>query len=106
MRRGSRAVAGEYELAGDSAQVLREKLLTKEEFVAAARGWQIVTPDAGLVATAETAGLSAMLVEPLSAGAVARVGWRKLRQGQAVSPEQLEANYIRRSDAEIFGAKG
>ena len=98
--------SGEYELAGDSAQVLREKLLTREEFVAAARGWQIVTPDAGLVATAETAGLSAMLVEPLSAGAVARLGWRKLRRGQAVSPEQLEANYIRRSDAEIFGAKG
>jgi len=98
--------SGEYELAGDSAQVLQEKLLTKQEFVAAARGWQIVTPDAGLVATAETAGLTAMLVEPLSAGAVARLGWRKLRRGQAVSPEQLEANYIRRSDAEIFGAKG
>jgi tRNA threonylcarbamoyladenosine biosynthesis protein TsaB len=98
--------SGEYEVAGDSAQVLREKLLKKEEFVAAARGWKIVTPDAALVATAESAGLSAVLVEPLSAGAVARLGWRKLRQGQAVSPGQLEANYIRRSDAEIFGAKG
>jgi len=98
--------SGKYELAGDSAQVLGEKLLTKEEFVATARGWKIVTPDAALVATAESAGLSAVLVEPLSAGAVARLGWRKLRQGQAVSPELLEANYIRRSDAEIFGAKG
>jgi len=67
---------------------------------------QIVTPDVALVATAESAGLSALLVEPLSAGAVARLGWGKLRQGQAVSPEQLDANYIRRSDAEIFGAKG
>src|SRR4029077_4717710 len=97
--------SGEYELAGDSAQVLQEKLLTKQEFVAAARGWQIVTPDAGLVGTAETAGLPAMLVEPLSAAAVARLGWRKLRRGQAVSPEQLEANYIRRSDAETFAAR-
>lgn len=34
---------------------------------------------------------------------VARVGWDKLRAGEIVSPEQLEANYIRRSDAEIFG---
>jgi len=98
--------SGEYEVAGDSAQVLREKLLTKEEFVARAGGWKIVTPDAALVRTAESAGLSAVLVEPLSAGAVARLGWRKILQGQAVSPEQLEANYIRRSDAEIFGAKG
>jgi tRNA threonylcarbamoyladenosine biosynthesis protein TsaB len=99
--------SGEYEVAGDSAQALREKLLTKEEFVATAGGWMtVVTPDAALVGTAESAGLSAVLVEPLSAGAVARLGWRKLLQGQAVSPEQLEANYIRRSDAEIFGAKG
>ena len=98
--------SGEYEVADDSAQVLGEKLLTKEEFVATARGWKIVTPDAALVATAESAGLSAVLVEPPSAAAVARLGWRKLRQGQAVSPELLEANYIRRSDAEIFGAKG
>jgi tRNA threonylcarbamoyladenosine biosynthesis protein TsaB len=33
---------------------------------------------------------------------VARKGWEKLKAGQTVSPEQLEANYIRRSDAEIF----
>jgi tRNA threonylcarbamoyladenosine biosynthesis protein TsaB len=97
---------GEYEVAGDSVQVLREQLLTREELVAAARGWKIVTPDAALVATAAAAGLSAVLVEPLSAGAVARLGWRRLLRGHAVSPEQLEANYIRRSDAEIFGAKG
>ena len=98
--------SGEYEVADDSAQVLREQLLTKEEFVTTARGSMVVSPDAALVATARTAGLSVLLVEPLSAGAVARIGWRKLRQGQAVSPEQLDANYIRRSDAEIFGAKG
>jgi tRNA threonylcarbamoyladenosine biosynthesis protein TsaB len=98
--------SGEYEVAGDSAQVLREEILTKEEFVAKAGGWKTVTSDAALVAMAESAGLSAVLVEPLSAGDVARLGWRKLRQGHAVSPEQLDANYIRRSDAEIFGAKG
>src|SRR5258708_5637980 len=88
--------SGEYEVTGDAAQVLREKLLTKEEFVATARGWKIVTPDAALVATSESAGLSAGLVGPLSAGAVARLGWRKLPQGPTGSPQQLEANYIPR----------
>jgi tRNA threonylcarbamoyladenosine biosynthesis protein TsaB len=34
---------------------------------------------------------------------VASVGWHKLRAGETVSPEQLEANYLRHSDAEIFG---
>lgn len=33
---------------------------------------------------------------------VARLGWQKLKAGETISPEQLDANYIRRSDAEIF----
>lgn len=33
---------------------------------------------------------------------VATVGWRKLKAGETVSPDQLEANYIRRSDAQLF----
>ncbi len=33
---------------------------------------------------------------------IARFGWRKLQAGDTVSPEQLEANYMRRSDAEMF----
>jgi len=33
---------------------------------------------------------------------VAELGWRKLQGGSTVSPEALEANYLRRSDAEIF----
>ena len=33
---------------------------------------------------------------------VARIGLQKLRAGETISPEQLDANYIRRSDAEIF----
>ena len=34
--------------------------------------------------------------------AIAWLGWRKLQAGESVSPEQLEANYMRRSDAELF----
>jgi hypothetical protein len=37
------------------------------------------------------------------AGQVARLGFEHLRSGETVSPEALEANYIRRSDAEILG---
>lgn len=33
---------------------------------------------------------------------IATIGWQKLKAGETVSPEHLEANYIRRSDAEIF----
>jgi hypothetical protein len=33
---------------------------------------------------------------------VARLGWRKIQAGDTVAPEQLEANYIRRTDAEML----
>lgn len=33
---------------------------------------------------------------------VATRGWQKLKVGQTALPEQLDANYMRRSDAEIF----
>jgi len=36
---------------------------------------------------------------------VASIGWHKLKAGQTVAPEQLDANYIRRSDAEIFSKR-
>jgi tRNA threonylcarbamoyladenosine biosynthesis protein TsaB len=38
--------------------------------------------------------------------AIARIGYRKLQAGESVSPEQLEANYMRRSDAEMFVKSG
>jgi tRNA threonylcarbamoyladenosine biosynthesis protein TsaB len=33
---------------------------------------------------------------------VATRGWQKLMAGETLTPEQLEANYMRRSDAEVF----
>ena len=42
------------------------------------------------------------LVEPLHANAIARIGLRKLLAGESVDPATLDANYIRRSDAELF----
>ena len=36
------------------------------------------------------------------AGAVARIAFSKWQRGEASSPEALDANYVRRSDAELF----
>jgi hypothetical protein len=33
---------------------------------------------------------------------MARIGLRKIARGEVVSVDELDANYIRRSDAEIF----
>jgi len=96
---------GAYEIAGDSVQVLREELLSKAEFLSEARDSVVATPDPALVAAARDAGLALVALEPLSAGMIASFGWKKLQAGVTVSPEQLEANYMRRSDAEIFVKK-
>jgi tRNA threonylcarbamoyladenosine biosynthesis protein TsaB len=93
---------GEYEISGESAQVLREQVLTKDEFFSIAKGLPVSTPDIALAEMARGAGLSVVAVQPVSAEAVVRLGWRKLQAGETVSPEQLDASYMRRSDAEIF----
>lgn len=96
--------AGEYEV-GESARCVREQLLSKDEFVSLAAGIAVVTPDAALEQLASAASRLVQRVEMPSSERIARVGWRQLQAGQTVTPEQLDANYIRKSDAEIF-AKG
>lgn len=94
--------AGEYELANGRTRLIREQLLTKEEFLESAHGSSVVTVDPNLTAQARTAGLAALPVEAISSEMIARLGWKKLRSGETIDPAQLDANYIRRTDAEIF----
>jgi tRNA threonylcarbamoyladenosine biosynthesis protein TsaB len=97
---------GEYELPAHADQVPRERILTRSEFLSQARGWTVVTPDSGLAEAASAAGLSVSTLEPISAVDVARLGWRKIQSGETIGPEQLEANYIRRTDAEMLERSG
>jgi tRNA threonylcarbamoyladenosine biosynthesis protein TsaB len=97
--------AGEYLVAGEVAQLVCEQVLSKDEMTRLAQAAVVVTPDEQLAANARAAGRSVVAVAAPSAAAIARLGVGKLQAGSTVSPEQLEANYIRRTDAEIFAAK-
>ncbi|MBS1853635.1 MAG: tRNA (adenosine(37)-N6)-threonylcarbamoyltransferase complex dimerization subunit type 1 TsaB [Acidobacteria bacterium] len=79
-----------------------ERLLSREEFLTVASGHTIITPDSSLLSTAQSAGLAVQAIERPRSDVIARLGWQKIQHGEIVSPEALEANYIRRSDAEIF----
>jgi tRNA threonylcarbamoyladenosine biosynthesis protein TsaB len=94
--------AGKYEVTGDTAKVLGESVLSPEEFLSAAREWAPATPVENLATLARSNGLQAIHLESLGMDIIARLGWQKLRAGKTITPEQLEANYVRRSDAEIF----
>lgn len=98
--------AGEYELSLGAARCLGEQLLTTKEFLARMRSAKVVTCEGVFAEAARAAGLSFSVVEPINAADIARIGWRKIRAGDTVSPEQLEANYIRRTDAEILAKIG
>jgi len=68
---------------------------------------RIITPDASLLESLskdlDLAQKRAIVLQARPRCAeVAGLGLQKVRAGETVSPEQLEANYIRRSDAEIF----
>jgi hypothetical protein len=47
-----------------------------------------------------------VIVERPDSAEIAILGWRNLQAGLTVSPEELDANYVRRSDAEIFSKPG
>jgi tRNA threonylcarbamoyladenosine biosynthesis protein TsaB len=93
---------GGYEITSVPVQVLQEQLLSKAEFLSAAGGFAIITPDPNWAAIAREAGLKVLAVEAPSTEMITRLGWKKLQAGETASPEQLEANYMRRSDAEMF----
>jgi tRNA threonylcarbamoyladenosine biosynthesis protein TsaB len=93
--------AGEYE-TGDGVRMLGERLLSLDELFEAAGSAIVVTPEVKIAEGARDRGRMVELVVRPTSEHAARFGWEKIRQGRTISPEQLDANYIRRSDAEIF----
>ena len=96
---------GLYEMASGNATCLHEQLLSANEFVEQTRKPEIVlivTSDPTLAEKLVAAGVQARLSERPDSTLIARIGARKLMGGQTVSVEALDANYLRRSDAEIF----
>jgi len=93
---------GEYEIPAKAGEPPREHMLSRSEFLLQARGWSVATSDSALAEAARSVGLSVAILPPISAAAVAHLGWRKIQAGETVTPEQLEANYIRRTDAEML----
>jgi tRNA threonylcarbamoyladenosine biosynthesis protein TsaB len=95
---------GEYEV-GSATPMRSERLLTRQEMLTFVDGHKIVTPDAGIAEFVRVAGLTVTEIERPKSDVIARLAWHMLEKNETVSPEALEANYIRRSDAEIFSAK-
>src|SRR5205823_11197189 len=102
---------GEYKFGSPLPLCVEEKLMRPEEFAAeieqTGQKLAILTPDAHLIETLRKLVRDPYLIwphivsRPASAD-IARIGLDKLLAGKTVSVEALDANYIRRSDAEMF----
>lgn len=102
---------GEYSVEHASgrgvARMLREEVMPRAAAIARLRGEAqsragILTPDPGVANAFAEAGLQVLAAVRPGSETIARVGAGKLACGDTVTVEQLDANYIRRSDAEIF----
>src|SRR5882724_8502306 len=92
---------GDYEL-GPPVRMHSERLLGREEFFGESNRQLVVTPDTNIADSARGAGFRAEQVGYPRSVAIARLGWERIQRGETILPEDLEANYIRRSYAEIF----
>ena len=94
--------AGRYQVAADRARMIDERLITLEALATSVDGLTLVTPEKSIAETLAAKGISVVEVPVQQSDAIASLGWKKILAGETVSPEALEANYIRRTDAEIF----
>jgi len=97
----SEVYVGDY-LVETAAHMHSERLLTREEFVTESKGETVITPDPALAEIVRAAGIRVEHISYPDTRVVAGLGWLRLERGETVAPEALDANYIRRSDAEIF----
>jgi tRNA threonylcarbamoyladenosine biosynthesis protein TsaB len=99
----SEAYVGEYEFLAELPICISESLLTFDELAERASQSLAYTPDENVISALASRGAGAQVFRVLrpDAVSVARLGHPKILAGQTVSPEQLDASYIRRADAEI-----
>jgi tRNA threonylcarbamoyladenosine biosynthesis protein TsaB len=81
----------------------REGNLVMPEVVAKLADWlSTLPPEVEFVALEPVGGLAVTLAPAAQAGAIARLAARAFLHGEASDPAALDANYVRRSDAELF----
>jgi tRNA threonylcarbamoyladenosine biosynthesis protein TsaB len=96
---------GVYERTERTLSMNREELLGRQEFLAALAAETpslVITCDTAVAELAATSHCPVSVVARPGSEMIARIGGGKLLAGETVSVEALDANYLRRSDAEIF----
>jgi tRNA threonylcarbamoyladenosine biosynthesis protein TsaB len=106
--RRSEFYVGEYNKNEAEVSRLSEKLCTLAEVLAMAEGprAKVITADEHVVGSMQSTGIEIVRVAAPGSVEVARIGWRKLRNGDTTTVEALDANYLRRDEALFFKHSG
>lgn len=92
---------GVYDIQNGSATCVSEQVMAAADVAIAFADARLVTPDQKVAGVLTQKGRTIQEVVALGADDIARIGFEKLQRGEIVSPEALDATYIRRSEAEI-----
>jgi tRNA threonylcarbamoyladenosine biosynthesis protein TsaB len=100
---------GEYVVRENAVpKLLREVLMPIQEFAAEAQlapHLPVITADESVASALRARAQAVHFVSRPQSDVIARIGALKIAAAQVTSPEALDANYIRRSDAEIFSKR-
>lgn len=96
---------GEYDVSAELPVCLAESLLSFDELAQRATEFAVIyTPDENVLqnlSSRDGGQNRIVLLDHPNAISIAKLGYRKILAGQTISPEALDATYIRRADAEI-----
>ena len=96
---------GIYQKSDHALLQKREELLGQQDFLAALAAEapaQVITCDSAVAELAPASRGPFQVVARPGSDVIARIGANKLLSGETISVEALDANYLRRSDAELF----
>ncbi|HEY7352070.1 MAG TPA: tRNA (adenosine(37)-N6)-threonylcarbamoyltransferase complex dimerization subunit type 1 TsaB [Terriglobales bacterium] len=93
--------AGEFSMNETEVEVGPQRLVALIELSALSDGPEIVTTDSKIAAFARERRWHVTQIEYPKSDYIARLGFEKINAGVVTSVDALDANYIRRSDAEI-----
>jgi tRNA threonylcarbamoyladenosine biosynthesis protein TsaB len=97
---------GEYEVRrrGERLQAasLGELVVARTEAASAVKGSEVICCEQSIAAMFRESGINPIELPRPDSAAIGRIGAEKIAAGETVSPERLDADYMRRSDAEIF----
>jgi tRNA threonylcarbamoyladenosine biosynthesis protein TsaB len=92
--------AGEYRRSGHALIRVSESLCTADELTTLLKkGSAVIASQPAVAEFVRSAGMDVTTVSEVDSAQIAAVGWRKLLVGETVSPDALDANYLRRDDS-------